>query len=165
MILTDVSSEEATHMTSTRRRMTMPRAIRLRWVRELLCGFIRFMIKIQTICNLSTNSSDNEFFKWIETGFILQELGGTGIQIWKYSKNVNQWSICMVWNKIGHNLSYSISRILKFLFPPQLLSILAEKSPKYCFVLTLLPLASTVVFLPALFQAIHFGGPELSEHS
>lgn len=51
-ILTEVSSEEATHITSTRRRMTIPRAIRLRWVYELLWELIRFMIKTHTICNL-----------------------------------------------------------------------------------------------------------------
>lgn len=32
--------------------MTIPRAIRLRWVDELLWELIRFMIKTHTICNL-----------------------------------------------------------------------------------------------------------------
>lgn len=79
------------------------------------------------------------------------------------AKNVNQWSICMVWNKIGNNLSYFVSKILKFLFPPTTIYT-GREIPEILFVLTLLPSASSVVLLPTLLQAIHFDGPDLSEH-
>lgn len=49
---TEVSSEDATQITSTRRRMTMPRAIRRRCVKPLLWALIRFMINTHTICSL-----------------------------------------------------------------------------------------------------------------
>lgn len=56
--LTDVSSEEATQMTSTSRRMTTPRAIRLRWAAAELPGEpIRFMMNMHSIvalCRLTT---------------------------------------------------------------------------------------------------------------
>lgn len=54
--LTEVSSEDATQMTSTNSSMTTPNAIRLRWAAELLWELIRFMINTHAIGRLPNNT-------------------------------------------------------------------------------------------------------------
>lgn len=54
-VLTEVSSEEATQMTSTSRSITTPRAIRLRWVATLPWELIRFMMNTHSIGTLKEN--------------------------------------------------------------------------------------------------------------